>query len=405
MTHQDATKPAEQQGGSGAADMLRDPRVWALLLAATLTIMSNATITPALPGLEASFAGTPNAGLLTRLLVTAPSLLVAISAPFVGLASDRFGRRPLLLAGIVLYSIAGTLGAVLPTLEGIFASRLVLGIGVALIMTTQSALIGDYFAPGLRGRFMGWQMAATNAGGFVFIAMAGWLAGISPRLPFLIYALGFVYLPFLWRALPEPDRAAARPDISGADGRADWPQFVAIIGLMAAVTLTVFYIVPTQIPFYLVSIGHPEPAASAQAMALLTITGGLSAVSFASVRARLGAGLTPALGYLIIASGFFALHSGDTLGSVRLGALLIGLGLGYVMPTFVVSALSAAPERRRGAVSGAVTTALFLGQFLSPLMVQPLVDLYGYHTTFLIASILLLPMAGLIAWLLRPARM
>lgn len=162
-----------------------------------------------------------------------------------------------------------------------------------------------------------------------------------------------------------------------------------------------FYIVPTQIPFYLVSIGHPEPSASAQAMALLTITGGISAVSFAAVRARLGTGLTPALGYLIIAGGFFVLHSGDSMGSVRVGALLIGLGLGYVMPTFIVSALSVAPEHRRGAVSGAITTALFLGQFLSPLVVQPLVDLHGYSTTFLIAAILLLPMAILIAWMLR----
>lgn len=381
--------------------MLGDPRVWALLLAATLTIMSNATITPALPGLEASFEGTPNAGLLTRLLVTAPSLLVAISAPFVGMASDRYGRRPLLLAGVALYAVAGTLGAVLPSLEGIFASRLVLGIGVALIMTTQSALVGDYFAASMRGRFMGWQMAATNIGGFVFIALAGWLAGISPRLPFLIYALGFLYLPILWRALPEPERNRDGAVSTASDGDADWPQFVAIIALMSALTLTIFYIVPTQIPFYLVSIGHPEPSASAQAMALLTITGGLSAVSFAFVRARLGNGLTPALGYLIIAGGFLALHSGETMNSVRAGALLIGLGLGYVMPTFIVAALSAAPERRRGAVSGAVTTSLFLGQFMSPLVVQPLVDLYGYHTTFLIAAILLVPMAVLIAWMLR----
>ncbi len=391
-------------GNPAARPMAADPKVWALLLAATLTIMSNATITPALPGLEASFADTPNAGLLTRLLVTAPSLLVAIAAPFVGMASDRFGRRPLLLAGIVLYAISGTLGAVLPSLEGILASRLVLGLAVALIMTTQSALVGDYFAGPMRGRFMGWQMGATNLGGFVFIALAGWLAGISPRLPFLIYALGFAYLPFLWRALPEPDRSRVEATDGGSEGNADWPRLVAIISIMSALTLTLFYIIPTQIPFYLVSIGHPEPAASAQAMALLTITGGLSAISFATVRGSLGIGLTPALGYLIIAGGFFVLHSGETLNMVRIGALLIGLGLGYVMPTFVVSALNAAPERRRGAVTGTVTTALFLGQFLSPLVVQPLVELYGYSTTFLIAAILLLPMAGLIAWLLRPGR-
>lgn len=161
---------------------------------------------------------------------------------------------------------------------------------------------------------------------------------------------------------------------------------------------------PTQIPFYLVSIGHSEPSASAQAMALLTNTGGISAVSFASMRARLGTGLTPMLGYLIIAGGFFVLYSGDTLNSVRGASLLIGLGLGYVMPTFIVSALSVAPDHRRGAVSGAVTTALFLGQFMSPLVTQPIVDLYGYHRTFLTAAVLCLPMAVIAAAMLGGAR-
>lgn len=390
-------------GTKGGDQMLaRDPRVWALLLAATLTIMSNATITPALPGLEAMFADTPGAGLLTRLLVTAPSLLVALTAPFVGLASDRIGRRPLLLGGVLLYAMSGTVGAVLPSLEGIFASRLVLGVAVALIMTTQSALIGDYFSGQSRGRFMGWQMAATNLGGFIFIAMAGWLAGISPRLPFLIYALGFAYLPVLWLALPEPRRSdKSAPGIGASDGVEDWPRVVAMLGVLAGVTLTLFYIIPTQIPFYLAGIGHPEPAASAQAMALLTATGGVSAFSFAAVRARLGGGLTPALGFAIIAGGFFTLQAGEGLGLTLAGSALIGLGLGFVMPTFIVSALNAAPDRRRGAVSGGITMALFLGQFMSPLVVQPVIDRYGYSTTFLVAGAIFLLAAGVVAWLLN----
>jgi len=385
--------------------MASDPRVWALLLAATLTIMSNATITPALPGLQAMFPDTPNAALLTRLLVTAPSLLVALVAPFAGLASDRIGRRPLLIGGVLLYAVSGTIGAVLPTLEGIFASRLVLGIAVALIMTTQSALIGDYFKGPARGRFMGWQMAATNAGGFVFIAMAGWLAGISPRLPFLIYALGFLYLPILWRALPEPEKSKAGLAGSITEERvSDWPRLVAMIGVLAGVTLTLFYIIPTQIPFFLVSIGHPEPAASASAMAMLTIAGGVSAFSFAAVRGRLGAGLTPALGYLFIASGFGVLSASTTLTMTMAASTLIGFGLGYVMPTFIVSALNAAPERRRGAVSGAITMALFLGQFMSPLVVQPVIDRFGYSTTFQLAAVLLVAGAIIVGLILKEKR-
>ncbi|MBA4489838.1 hypothetical protein [Paracoccus sp. S1E-3] len=69
--------------------------------------------------------------------------------------------------------------------------------------------------------------------------------------------------------------------------------------------------------------------------------------------------------------------------------MLIGRGLGDVMPALIV------------AVSGAITAALFLGQLLLPLVVQPLVDLYVCPAIVLIAAILLLPMAVLVALLPR----
>lgn len=81
-----------------------------LLLIAALTIMSGATIAPSLPAIEAHFAATKNAGLLTRLVLTLPALFIAFCAPFAGGLADRFGRRPLLIGSIVLYGFAGISG-------------------------------------------------------------------------------------------------------------------------------------------------------------------------------------------------------------------------------------------------------------------------------------------------------
>ena len=86
--------------------LLKDSRAVALLLAASLTILSNSLISPSLPGIEARFADEENAALLARLLVTAPSLMVAILAPFAGALADRFGRRLQLLAGVALFAVA-----------------------------------------------------------------------------------------------------------------------------------------------------------------------------------------------------------------------------------------------------------------------------------------------------------
>lgn len=223
--------------------ILLDPRAWGVMLAAMLTIMSNATITPALPGLQQMFSDNPRAELLTRLLITAPSLAVAIIAPFAGVLTDRLGRRKPLFTGMVIYALAGTVGLYLNSLEAILASRVVLGIGVAAIMTAQAALIGDYFTGPERGRLMGYQLAAVNMGGLVFVMTAGFLAQRDPKLPFLIYAFSLALLPILWRILPEPPRIDySAPGARTADpGEPGWPITVAIMATAAALTFVIFY--------------------------------------------------------------------------------------------------------------------------------------------------------------------
>ncbi|MCX2721516.1 MFS transporter [Roseibium salinum] len=388
-------------------DLLRDRRAVALLLAASLTILSNATISPALPGIEARFSGTPDAALLTRLLVTAPALMVALCAPIAGMAADRFGRRRLLLAGVLLFSLAGSAGMVLPDLHLILASRLVLGIAVAFVMTSQAALVGDLFQGAARGRFMGYQMAATNFGGFVFVAFAGWLAGFDVFLVFALYAVGLLYLPFLWRAFPAERPAADNPaeGLTSDDGGADtWIPQLTFLAALAGGTFVIFYMVPTQVPFYLNQIGHTDPAASGAVIAAVPLAAGCAAFVFGPLRKRLGRGGAPALGFLVMAAGFWLLQSAMTLPALTVAVGLIGGGFGWVMPGFITSALDVAPAGRRGLASGAITTSIFLGQFASPIAVQPLVETLGYVETYRITALVLVGLSAIAAIGLRPPR-
>ncbi|MFS4438156.1 MFS transporter [Paracoccaceae bacterium GXU_MW_L88] len=368
--------------------LLRDSRAWGLMLAATLTIMSNATITPALPGIQAMFADNPNAELLTRLLITAPSLLVAIVAPFAGAVVDRIGRRPPLLAGLILYALAGTAGLYLGSLEAILASRLALGLGVAAIMTAQAALIGDYFDGPARGRLMGYQIATVNVGGLVFVAIAGILAARDPRLPFAIYGFSIIIFPLLSRLLPEPSAAAtgdADPNLS-APGEPGWPLTVAIMAIAAGLTFVIFYAVPTQLPYHLASIGLDDPRQTGEAMGSMMFAAAIMAFISGWIRPTLGRIGTPVTGYLLLAAGFFLLSIGTTILFAMLGTALIGAGMGLCMPTFLTTALNAAPATRRGLVSGAVTSAIFLGQFFSPIASQPLVSHWSYSTAFAVGA-------------------
>ena len=374
------------------AAVWRDPRAVALLLAATLTVMANATISPALPGLESRFAEDPHAEMLTRLLVPAPSLTVALCAPLAGLAADRFGRRGLLLAGMILFVITGSAGLFLPDLTTIFASRLALGVAVAMVMTSQTALIGDYFTGTARNALMGLQTSARNFGGLVFITLAGWLAATSPRLPFAVYAMAALFLPIVWAAIKETRGEAQSVNAAAAMGHPGHPAWIPLttgLVLLQLATNMTFFVVPTQLPFFFVSLGYEAASMTGAALATVMLTGGCAALAYGRMKQRLGHAGSLALGYALLALGFALLPAGGEQVGIFAGAAVIGAGYAIVTPNFIAIALALAPSHRRGLAGGILTTAIFLGQFCSPFLSIPAIDALGFGGTFHAVALLL----------------
>ena len=192
------------------AEVARSPEEYrrnaTLLFVSTLTIMSGATISASLPGIAARFAEVENVALLSRLVLTLPAVFIALFSPAAGFLVDRFGRKPLLLASLALFSVAGASGLVLDTLPGLLAGRAVLGIAVGGIMTATTALVGDFFQGPARDRYMGLQQAFVGIGGTIFLTGGGFLAEIHWRGPFLIYTAAILLLPAALAFLPGPRR-------------------------------------------------------------------------------------------------------------------------------------------------------------------------------------------------------
>lgn len=388
----------------------RDGRAVALLMAATLTVMANATISPALPGLQQLFKDDPHSALLTRLLVTAPSLSVALLAPFVGLAVDQIGRRVLLLAGIILFVIAGSAGLYLPDLPTIFMSRVVLGIAVALIMTAQTALVGDYFAGEARSTLMGLQISARNFGGLAFILLAGLVAAVSPRWAFGVYGLALLVLPIAWMVIVEPRRALSvrHPgQTSGFEKQRKWRLSFLGLVILQSLTNTFFFIMPTQLPFFLDAQGYNSAAMTGMTLSVLMFSGGSVALVYARIQRFIGYAGVYAAGYAAMASGFLVLVTYGAPLLTLAGAALIGAGYAMVSPTFVALTLTAVPSHRRGLASGVLTASVFTGQFISPLLSTPVIVNTGYEGLFLETAVLLASMAiiALGATLLRTRQM
>ena len=351
-----------------------DGRLIALLLVGAMTIMAGATISPSLPAIEREVASGDNAALLTRLVLTVPALFTALTALVAGAALDRFGRRRILLAAIVLYALAGPAGGLMSNVWALLATRALLGVAVGIVMTASVTLVTDYYAGPQRGEVMGRQAAFAGIGGIVFLVGGGLLADLSWRAPFAIYLLALPVLVMAWRFLPEPSRAAAADHDDGGIMRRG-P--VALLAMLAFTSMVVFYLTPVQIPFHLEALGAPSGTLAGIAVASTTLTGAVASALYGRVRARLARSLVFAVLFAPMAAGYaiVALAAGPAL--VIAGLAIFGMGFGLLIPNLNTLAGDLATDATRGTVIGTLTTSLFLGQFASPLVAQPVIERFG----------------------------
>ncbi len=358
-----------------------------LLYVSGLTVMSTATIAPSLPAIQAHFADVPQAAMLTRLVLTAPPLFIAICATVAGAFSDRFGRRRLLIASLLLYGFSGMSGLLLDTLPSILLGRAMLGIAVAGTMSTATALIGDYYAGAARDRFMGLQAAFMAFGGLVLLTGGGLLAELHWRAPFAAYGLAFLAIPVVLLYLFEPARSE-RHGTTTHQAPTPPRTWAAIVLLLLAAVLNsmAFYINPTQLPYYLKTLGVPAPTVAGLTLGTSALVMGLTALRYSRVLALLGLRWSFCLGFGLMSVGFGLTAAANSYWLVFAGMIFFGLGLGVTMPGQGTGAMMLAPPAKRGQVAGALTACIFLGQFLSPVISTPVAEAHGIATAFAVSS-------------------
>ncbi|PHN06201.1 MFS transporter [Flavilitoribacter nigricans] len=368
-----------------------------LLLASTLTVMAGAAIAPALPTISVHFAEVPRVDLLTKLLLTLPALFIALFSPVIGYLLDRFGKMSIFQASMLLYIVAGSAGFVLSSLPLLLVSRALLGIAVAGVMTTAVTLAGDYFEGEERNKFLGTQAAVMAFGGTVFVTFSGLLADFGWRFPFLIYTLALPVLILVRFYLTEPEVSDEQKQdaLNGNKSLGDKVPALILIYATAFLGMVAFYLIPVQSPFLLKEIGAERPSMQSVGLVLATIMAALMAQNYARLLRFLGYRGIFAFCFGIMAVGFIITATAGQYYQAVIGLFLAGGGAGLLMPNSNTWLMQLSPPSMRGRFMGAMTMAIFLGQFFSPVFFQPLVRIQGLQGAHLTGGLFLLGMAVL----------
>lgn len=355
-------------------DLTLRPQGMTLVIAAFLPIIAIVAMGPAVPSMIQHFADDPEARAKVPAMIGAPGLAMALLAPFAGLLTDKFGRRPLLLICTGLYGFFGAAPLFLNDLDHIYWSRLLLGVSEAGILTVVNTLIGDYWDD--KGR-KNWLFLQGLVGPFLagFVALiVGYATQAQWNGVFFVYLVAFPIWAAMFVWLFEPKRqshAAQDAPTAAAKSPFPWASAVLIVAVTFFASLLYYvFIINGALVFKEVGVTEPQRYAALIFVPQLFILA--------------GAGI-----FRVLASRGQALQLGVFLGLLGLGLGGIGLATsatamaaalivqqtaaGMAVPTLIAWTQTKFDFAHRGMGMGLWTAAFFLGQSQSPRLVH-LVD-------------------------------
>lgn len=148
-------------------------------------------VAPVMPKLISDFLGgnTARASEYLGLFITTFALMQFFFSPILGMLSDRYGRRPVVLLSNFGLALDYVILALAPSLNWLFLGRLLAGLTSSSIPTA-TAYISDVTPPEKRAKAFGLMGAAFGIGFVLGPAIGGWLGMHNPRLPFWVGAAG-----------------------------------------------------------------------------------------------------------------------------------------------------------------------------------------------------------------------
>lgn len=353
---------------------------------------------PALPRVQAHF-GTSVADV--NLTVSLPLIAFAIGVFVYGPVSDRFGRRPVILGGQLVFALGNLLCLFAPSFGMLLAGRVVQALGTSAGLVVARAMLGDLYGREKMARMLAYltmiivigPTVSPLIGGFVTEAF-GWHALFG-----LLLATNFVILAVVWRFLPETRSDADRRQ--GASGLARMslavirqPTFLGL-ALQSGMIFSVFLAFISIVPYVMVSLGHSstEYGLWYLAVAIGYFLGNWVVTRFATragLRRLIEMGMAIQLvsavgGAGLVLAGFWQ----PAALFLPMGVLSFGQGL--ALPNITASAVALAP-RTPGAASSMLS---FSQQLIGAIAVQ---GMAVFATTTPVPIYIFMVAASLAAW-------
>jgi multidrug resistance protein len=353
------------------------------------------------------------------LLISAFSLAQLAVAPAWGRFSDRYGRRPAILAGLLVTAVAYIVFAFARSVELLLISRIFQGLGGGTIGVVQ-AYVADASSAEQRTKSLGWLSAVTSLGAVAGPAFGSLLAGIGGQqapglgaaaLSLLVSLFAVHYL----RESRELRQSGGHPAPVLTTGRAAigsvlfrWSEPAPRLIWIYSVAIGAFYGTIQIVPLLLANrFGITEHNVGYFVMFL----GGMGVLVRSLILGpavdRLGEARLSRVGLVVLAAGLALTGLASEWIMLALGFFLMPIGTAFIFPCVTGLLSRVVPSAERGLYMGVQHTFGGVSRVVFPIAAGVLMDRFGSGVPFWIAAVLVfatLPLTRAMESYLAPAK-
>ncbi|MBM7636560.1 MFS transporter [Streptococcus saliviloxodontae] len=329
------------------------------LLALSLMLVSTFAVSSALPQMIAYYQAQGYASSQVELLVSMSSFAI-IAVLLLNPIINRFVSESLsIILGILLLSLGGLAPYFNQSYSLVFASRLVLGLGIGLINAHAINIISQRFSGKERIRMLGLRGSAEVLGSALLTFIAGQLLSSNWSNAFLVYGFSLPILALYLIFVPNSNEDEA-PQASREKEKVSFEMkellYILGLALYAGFVILINSVNTLRIPVIVDRLGLGTASQSSLILSLMMLMGILAGTQFSAMVSFLKAYFMPVI-LFVLAGGVLVVWAGASLWLIGLGAILTGFvySLGV---TFVFHLIS---ERMKGEKLATATTLVLLG--------------------------------------------
>lgn len=308
------------------------------------------------------------------LLVAVFALFQMIASPFGGRFADKFGKKIIIIIGLLLFSISEFIFAVGNTFSILLLSRVLGGISAAFVMPGVNGMIGDLSTAENRARNFSYMSAVINTGFIIGPGVGGFLAEISHRMPFYFAGvLGIIALLFSIILLKEEKEVE---DVDKPKVKEPFPYKLFVVPVVVMLILS-YGLSSTETMF---SLYTAEKVGFEPKDISIAITGGaivgviFQLFLFERIVGRIGEIRLTLFSLIYSVIVLFAFIFASSYLSVMLVSFIIFIGFDLIRPS-MTNYFSKLAGKNQGTAGGLNSAATSVGNLVGPLVAGVVFDI------------------------------